>query len=148
MNKMQKYVLIHMQNDRGDFLMIRKNRPEWQKGKWNLVGGHVEKGESYEHAAIRELKEETGLEINRLNFRGLISGNGYKIAIFSGYTEEEYEDGLTDELVSWCCINNLRQKYGNPIYNLKLIVPLLISYYGLFVVNGDSYEFQEVRFYD
>lgn len=41
-------------------LMVkRKNFPD--KGKWALPGGFMEKGESAEQTAARELKEETGL---------------------------------------------------------------------------------------
>ncbi|WP_049613603.1 nucleotide triphosphate diphosphatase NUDT15 [Yersinia pekkanenii] len=33
---------------------------------WSIPGGHMESGESFEHAAIREVFEETGLNINEL----------------------------------------------------------------------------------
>lgn len=33
-------------------------------GKWNGFGGHVETGETSEHAAIRELFEETGIKVS------------------------------------------------------------------------------------
>jgi 8-oxo-dGTP diphosphatase len=42
-------------------VLIRKNRPNWQAGKWNGVGGKVEAGESVIDAMVREFFEETGV---------------------------------------------------------------------------------------
>lgn len=42
--------------------LIRKNRPEWQKGRLNGIGGKIEPGELPDDAMVREFKEETGLE--------------------------------------------------------------------------------------
>ena len=53
---------------RGDeVLLIRRGRPPKQ-GEWSLPGGRIEPGERTEDAALRELREETGVEarINRL----------------------------------------------------------------------------------
>ena len=48
--------------DEGKILLEkRKNSPG--KGKWSIPGGLVELGESIEQAVIREVKEETGLDV-------------------------------------------------------------------------------------
>jgi len=50
---------------RGFVLQLKGENSE-NSGKWSsAVSGHVENGESYEEAAIREAKEELGLEIDR-----------------------------------------------------------------------------------
>ena len=40
-------------------------------GKWGLIGGLLEMNETYEEAAIREAREETGLEIRLESFLGI-----------------------------------------------------------------------------
>ena len=42
--------------------LIEKQRPEWQKGKLNGIGGKVEDKESSICAMIREFDEETGVQ--------------------------------------------------------------------------------------
>jgi 8-oxo-dGTP diphosphatase len=41
-------------------VLIRKEKPAWQKGLLNGVGGKVELNESFEEAMAREFAEETG----------------------------------------------------------------------------------------
>lgn len=45
-----------VQNERGEYLFI------FNRGKWTLPKGHVEKGEDIQRTAIREVQEETGLQ--------------------------------------------------------------------------------------
>jgi 8-oxo-dGTP diphosphatase len=44
-------------------LLIRRGRPPYE-GKWAAPGGFVEAGESLEAAAIREVREEVGVELD------------------------------------------------------------------------------------
>ena len=43
--------------------------------KWGLIGGITELGEALEDTAVREAKEETGLDIKELTLLGTTSGN-------------------------------------------------------------------------
>ncbi len=49
----------------------RKNDPG--KGKWSIPGGIVELGESTEEAVIREVKEETGLDVENPELIDVVS---------------------------------------------------------------------------
>ncbi|RLG21853.1 NUDIX hydrolase [Candidatus Micrarchaeota archaeon] len=51
-----------VESDKGILLIRRKQEPF--KDKWCLPGGHVDKNETVEEAAVRELKEETSISVN------------------------------------------------------------------------------------
>jgi 8-oxo-dGTP diphosphatase len=44
----------------GRVLLTQRARPPFEN-LWSLPGGHVKRGESLRDAAVRELKEETGI---------------------------------------------------------------------------------------
>lgn len=56
-------------------LMIHRVKKEndYHEGKWNGLGGKFENGESPEECAIREVKEESGLDIKNPKLHGFIS---------------------------------------------------------------------------
>ena len=58
---MKKLNVILVYNQTGDKVLMCKRAKEPYKGKFNLVGGHVEQNEDELHAAYRELQEETGI---------------------------------------------------------------------------------------
>lgn len=53
-----------------DALVIRRAKPPFS-GKWSIPGGAVEWGERLEDAVIREVREETGVEIRLGGFLGV-----------------------------------------------------------------------------
>lgn len=56
-------------------LIVREGRILFQRradnGKWGLIGGLLEMNETYEEAALREIREETGLEVTLDSFLGI-----------------------------------------------------------------------------
>lgn len=51
-----------IKDDQGRYLLVQEAQPKVY-GLWNLAAGHVDRGESIEGAAVREAKEETGLDV-------------------------------------------------------------------------------------
>ena len=102
--------------------LIHKNRPDWQKGKINGIGGHIEKGETPLEAMRREFSEEAG---------GLLDGWEYyctmhypEADIFMFRLFGDYEiTTKTDEAVEWFNVNNLPD---NVIPNLTWLIPLAL----------------------
>lgn len=56
-------------------LLILKNRPEWQAGRFNGIGGKVNEDETSYAAIVRECKEECALTIEDWFFIGTVSNN-------------------------------------------------------------------------
>lgn len=61
--QMKAYCLGFAFDDVGRVVLIRKNKPEWQAGRWNGVGGLIESGETPQVAMAREFEEETGVKV-------------------------------------------------------------------------------------
>ena len=100
------YALI-VRDDGMVFCRISSALPEY-KGWWTLPGGGLEFGEDPAHAMVREVREETGLDVRPVNIAGidskrtdLDSGSHhgiriiYRVEILGGELTNEI-DGTTD----------------------------------------------------
>ena len=59
----------------GCYLMMHRVRKDQDEnaGKWIGIGGHMEENESPDECIRREAREETGLTLNQLRLRGVIT---------------------------------------------------------------------------
>lgn len=108
---MKNYVVGFI-TDKKRVLLIRKNRPEWQKGLYNGIGGLMQENETPELAMTRESKEETNLDITNWTKIDTFEYPDDKIilhlfqAIVSRKNISNYKTN-TDELVRIFKIKNL-----------------------------------------
>lgn len=106
-------------------LLIHKNRPDWQIGKLNGLGGKQEPGETALEGMVRELEEETGLSIAAEQWAevGSIGSDEWSVAVFTAIWSGELAAAqtMTDETVEWFATNALPT---NVIDNLRWLIPL------------------------
>ncbi len=69
-----------------EVLLIRKLKPQWQAGRLNGIGGHLEKDETSLQAMCREFKEETGAEFNNWDLVCILEGEDFILNVFRGFT--------------------------------------------------------------
>jgi 8-oxo-dGTP diphosphatase len=79
---MKTIAAIILENDKGEFLLaLRDNKPGIPfPNHWDLIGGHVEDGETPEEALVREYKEELNLDLIDFTFYKkyvCLSGDAY-----------------------------------------------------------------------
>ena len=71
---MRNSSLCYIEKD-SKYLMLHrtKKKHDLNGGKWIGVGGGFEEGESPDECARREIKEETGLTVMSLSYRGIVT---------------------------------------------------------------------------
>src|ERR1035437_2138595 len=81
--------------------LIRKNKPDWQKGKLNGIGGKIEEGELPFDAMRREFKEEAKLDIDSWkHYCTITDEKTWKVYFFYARSKMEPKT-MTDEIVNW-----------------------------------------------
>lgn len=114
-------------------LFVRKNRPGWQAGKLNAIGGSIEEGESPIEAQIREIFEETGLVITPSQCQLMLVLIGpkqaYRVYFFRIYLDEEFMKTAvtkTDEAIEMHIIDSL--DLATCVPNLRWMLPMVIHH--------------------
>lgn len=109
-------------------VLLGKRKSNHGKGSWSFPGGHLEAKEEFLDCAVRETKEETGLEIKNLEFAALTNDiyeeeNKHYITIFIKAEHMQDEPKLLEpekwENWEWFDYDNLPTPLFKPIENLK-----------------------------
>lgn len=117
-------------DDESRVLLIRKNRPEWQNGMLNGIGGRVNLAEAPCRAMTRELHEETGLVIHYTNWRLLAEldtgdGSVYYYAAHIPSQIMNMSRSLTDERVSRLFLSELA--HFSLVPDLRWLIPFALD---------------------
>jgi 8-oxo-dGTP diphosphatase len=91
--------LCYVQRGGCTLMVLRNKKPnDIHAGKWNGLGGKFEAGESPEQCVVREVREESGLELRAPRLRGLLTfpdfkGQDWYVFVF---TASEFSGDLID----------------------------------------------------
>jgi 8-oxo-dGTP diphosphatase len=120
-----------------EVLLIQKQRPAFQKGLWNGIGGKLEHGETPLQAMTREFHEEAGVVTHPEDWEHTISltgdsdevqahgGSAFAVYYFRAFVEHwPNYISMTDELVLPMAID---VDLWPRLENLKWILPLQTS---------------------
>lgn len=126
---MKRMVVGFLFNEKRDrVVLIRKEKPAWQEGRLNGVGGKLEVGETPLAAMIREFTEETGVEaVYWMPAVYMGDGRTWEVTFYYAANQEAFTAARTmeDEKVVkvhvadlWSC---------NTIPNIRWLIPFCLD---------------------
>lgn len=115
-----------------EMLLIQKNRPSWQAGKLNIIGGHIEENEEPIEAAIREVLEEVGFFLDPDTVRPfcrLETQTPQEAMVYFFVAEVENLNNFSQKTDEEPVVVDIDHAVDAPnvIPNLKYLIPLAID---------------------
>ena len=123
---------IILDKDRRILLLKRSNfEDQWQPNKWAVVGGKVESGEDEVEAVKREIKEETGIDIETFIEKFVIqrSSDAVEHIYVAKYSGEPEDVELNQEHNGFMWVRYAEIRYLDTVPNLIDYINIAISKY-------------------
>ena len=116
---------------KGNEVVVAKYKKGNKKeGYYDIPGGKIEEGESPKQTAIREMKEETGIEIQNLKYKGIMTIEyPDRMFILDTFISREYEgepQEFEENTSEWIDIDELLKK-EKILSNIILLDKFLIK---------------------
>jgi dATP pyrophosphohydrolase len=108
--------LFRMENNEMKFLILKRSSHKIYPGLWQMVTGHIDKGEFAYQTALRELQEETGLKPSRLwvipNVNSYYSPGDDSVTIIPVFAAEVKNENvvISDEHTEFKWVNSEKAK--------------------------------------
>lgn len=106
--------------------LVTKNRPQWQAGLLNGIGGKIEPGETNITAMVREFNEEAGVLIPDWKHFATMSEDGqFALDVFASTGDVDLVSTKTDEMIGIYQVKDIQQL--NTIENIPWLVLLAVD---------------------
>lgn len=108
--------------------LLRKDRPEWQAGKLNGIGGKLEKEEDIFEGMVRECYEETGISIpeEEWNYFAAFEGEQHHVHCFkTTYHDITQLICPESEVIEYLSLDKIHEE--NLMDNVKYLIPMALS---------------------
>ena len=145
------FIICFIQN--GNRILLKKRNKSPFKGYWNPPTAKVRRTESPIKTCAREVKKETGLLLEDLNFRGEFEvidceKQKHKILVFHSQLYDEKKNMLEDGEVEWVCIDHNLYKSALVSNTFIYILPYVIEFKkelsGKLIYNNNGLEICEI----
>lgn len=116
-NQYKRYNLIFLFNKQlTKVLLVRKKRGPYPVA-YNGVGGKTEPGETAKHGAIRETKEETGVDVKKSIKRLVTCSFPTKVilSVYYAVVSEDQPKQIEDEPLDWYKIRDIFRDHVTPL---------------------------------
>ena len=123
---MREYVLALLYSaDSTQVVLMRRSRPAWQAGRVNALGGAIMVGESALEAARREVREESGVDVERWAEVLVWEDAEYRMHVMRAVSDRAHEVRTMEDQEVF--LADVRALPSNVIDNLRWLVPLALD---------------------